>query len=109
MVRLGELDDALHLAHDLKGVSATSGAMQLSVLAAAVLQGLRPQADTAALPANAQAVVAEMQRLADGLLRLQAAAPALGARVRLAPRLPLVSACGRRVRHAQRRGRYPAP
>jgi PAS domain S-box-containing protein len=81
LVRLGEPDEALRLAHDLKGASATLGAMQLSALAAAVLQGLRPQAspaDTAAVPAQAQALVAEMQRLADGLEHLQAAASPLG-------------------------------
>ncbi len=81
LVQLGESAEALRLAHDLKGASATLGAMQLSVLATAVLQGLRPEAsaaDTDAVPASAQALAAEMQRLADGVSRLHATALAIG-------------------------------
>jgi CheY-like chemotaxis protein len=75
---LGESDEARRLAHDLKGAGATLGAGQLATLAAAVQQGLRPQAsadEAAAVPAQAQALVVEMQRLVDGLAAWPAAVP----------------------------------
>ena len=75
---LGETDEAQRLAHDLKGTGATLGASVLATLAAAVQQGLRPRAsaaEAAAVPAQAQALVAEMQRLADGLAAWPAAMP----------------------------------
>jgi hypothetical protein len=55
LVQLGAPAEALRLAHDPQGASAAWGATQLSVLAAAVLQGLHPQAspaDTSAVPAR---------------------------------------------------------
>ncbi len=75
---LGESDEARRLAHDLKGAGATLGAGQLATLAAAVQQGLRPQAsadEAAAVPAQAQALEVEMQRLVDGLAAWPAAVP----------------------------------
>jgi two-component system, sensor histidine kinase and response regulator len=81
LIQLNEAAEAMRLAHDLKGAGATLGALQLSALAGSLQQGLRPQAsasEAAAVPSQAQALLAEMQRLADGLERLPGVAPAPG-------------------------------
>jgi CheY-like chemotaxis protein len=68
----GQATEARALAHELKGAAGTLGAARLAERALAVEAGLRQGEPAAALLPQAQALQAEMQRLADALAAMPA-------------------------------------